>query len=51
MRGHHLNIADEGPVLRSIPACAGSPLWDFLNLRSEKVYPRVCGVTVKLYII
>ena len=30
---------------RSIPACAGEPITDFVILIPPRVYPRVCGGT------
>ena len=32
---------------RSIPACAGEPLWAFSVFMPMKVYPRVCGGTAR----
>ena len=32
-------------VPRSIPACAGEPIWDWATENVDKVYPRVCGGT------
>ena len=37
--------------IRSIPACAGEPLWTPLWTRLSSVYPRVCGGTIRGYLM
>ena len=46
VRGNqHVGIAAR-PLARSIPACAGEPLWPQTLAGIRQVYPRVCGGTV-----
>ena len=48
VRGNHeLTITAAKPV-RSIPACAGEPIYGNSLDRCNRVYPRVCGGTVAL---
>ena len=46
VRGHHLHIRPRRPLVRSIPACAGAPLWSHVERNQAGVYPRVCGGTI-----
>ena len=41
--GRRLYAAQSG----SIPACAGEPVQQYVEVRRERVYPRVCGGTMK----
>ena len=45
MRGNLTSPVSDGRETGSIPACAGEPAADSLNVKYEKVYPRVCGGT------
>ena len=45
VRGNLLDVADWEMENRSIPACAGEPLWIRGSASMTKVYPRVCGGT------
>ena len=45
VRGHQFKPTPNRYRGRSIPACAGSPPKNFDSRVSQKVYPRVCGVT------
>ena len=45
VRGHPLSDLGSVQPLRSIPACAGSPIMRPPGLPRRGVYPRVCGVT------
>ena len=50
VRGNLLQQAAGGGGRRSIPACAGEPLLCLRPTRPGRVYPRVCGGTLSLYI-
>ena len=45
VRGHPNRGSENRISLRSIPACAGSPLVVGAAAGVVRVYPRVCGVT------
>ncbi len=46
VRGNHDCSSSISFLHRSIPACAGEPVWVSLGDPSPEVYPRVCGGTV-----
>ena len=46
VRGHQEQGRVIATPLGSIPACAGSPAFQFVRVDLYWVYPRVCGVTV-----
>ena len=45
VRGNHCALPVDRPFARSIPACAGEPLYPALVYGHFEVYPRVCGGT------
>ena len=47
VRGNHERQDRERHDLRSIPACAGEPRRNGVFVSRSKVYPRVCGGTVR----
>ena len=47
VRGHHTKTTRSHLVTRSIPACAGSPTRQPKRRCRPRVYPRVCGVTLR----
>ena len=49
VRGNHYALLVGRRNTRSIPACAGEPATAPSTTGSEKVYPRVCGGTVRLH--
>ena len=46
VRGNHQRREEPYPRPRSIPACAGEPVFTVLRWRAVAVYPRVCGGTL-----
>ena len=46
VRGNLQSRSRRGNIIRSIPACAGEPLWSRSGLDCCGVYPRVCGGTL-----
>ena len=47
VRGNHMTLLDAGENVRSIPACAGEPGATIPICRRKRVYPRVCGGTLR----
>ena len=45
VRGNRNNLIETQMQRRSIPACAGEPLFHKGRLQTQEVYPRVCGGT------
>ncbi len=45
VRGNRTYSRLEAEIAGSIPACAGEPAYDLMNLLDKQVYPRVCGGT------
>ena len=45
VRGNHVGSGQTAEGKRSIPACAGEPMWGLRKRRRQQVYPRVCGGT------
>ena len=45
VRGNPEGVAEATRGMRSIPACAGEPLRNWLGVGEIEVYPRVCGGT------
>ena len=48
VRGNLRTLPPASYAARSIPACAGEPTRKYLEVRLERVYPRVCGGTTLL---
>ena len=47
VRGNHVGAARLGGIVGSIPACAGEPSRQSAQPPTVRVYPRVCGGTVR----
>ena len=47
VRGNRRGGGDDDAVQRSIPACAGEPSSESPSYAAERVYPRVCGGTIR----
>ena len=45
MRGNPKHLDTTAQPIGSIPACAGEPILERMEVHDEAVYPRVCGGT------